>query len=450
MGAKQIIGTWLFKRLGLTVDPKYVESVFRSLLRSGTMHEIQDEADAYVEEGYRGNPDIYSIVRRYINMSRQAELKLGKTDEEGNIEVVTDHELVKFIEDANPRMSQMELKEAYDIYMLVTGNSFWYKPVLEEGVNAGKTIEMYLLPSNDLEIIQGFDPITAPVKAYKLVSSNVLYDPKEVYHDKYFNPNFYKNSTLFGQSPIRAAANIVAKQNEAFSTEIRQFENQGPPYFIHRDSDDNWNTLSEPQKIEIEKEITDISKKQRQGGGMVLKDKFNIIKLGLSPADLNIIESTQDGRRILCNVYQFPVALFNDPEGSTYNNVTTARKSAWTDALIPHNNRYANSLTRFLIKPVEEYRKQRLFYYMDYSKVEELQSGLKDKVDWMTRAHWSANQILQATGKNRIDDPVMDEPIFSRTDVLLSELGFDSDLNKDFGDYMTLKAKEKSDGNKKS
>ena len=73
---------------------------------------------------------------------------------------------------------------------------------------------------------------------------------------------------------------------------------------------------------------------------------------------------------------------------------------------------------------------------MDYDSVEELQEGIKEKVDWMIRAHWSANQILEATGKDRVDDPQMDQPIFAQGEVLLNELNLDTDLeNKDYGDY---------------
>lgn len=435
MGLRANIGRWLLKE-SKPIDETYLRALWRSMISAGTMTEIQDKADAYIEEGYQGNADIYSIVRRYVTMSRQASMELRRKKSDGEIEVVTDHELIKFLTDANPRMSMLEFKEAYDIYLLVTGNSFWYKPILGSGQNTGKAIEIYTLPSNDVEIIQGGNRITAPVKNYKLVSSSQPFEPEEVFHDKYFNPKFYTDTTLFGQSPIQAAARQVAKQNEAADTEQKQFKNQGPSYFMYRDSENSWNDLTPTQKVELEKEINSVAKKGKQGGGMLLSDKFKIEKLGISAADLNIIESTQDGRRILCNVYQLPVSLFNDPEGSTYNNVSTARKAAWTDALIPHNNQFANSLTNFLIRPVDEYVKDGLFFAMDYSNVEELQSGIKDKVEWMSKAKWTGNEIREGTGKDRIDEDYMDEPIFNQGDVLGDELSLDPNLeNKNHGDY---------------
>lgn len=434
MGLKQRILTWLVK--APEFDEKFTRALYNGLMRGGNINQIQDNADDYIEKGYQGNADVYSIIKRYVTMSQQADLELVQKMPNGDIELIEGHELNKFLIEANPNQTMQEFREAYAVYILTLGNSFWYKPILESGVNIGKSLEVYTMPSNDVEVIQNLNNFINPISGYKLENSNVEFTTDEVYHSKYFNPMFYNEPTMFGQSPLMAARNILIKQNEAALTEGKQFENQGPAYLMYRDSPDSWNTMSDPQKVELQKEINGLAAKGKQGSGLVLKDKFGVIKLGISASDLNIIESTQDGRRILCNVYQLPVGLFNDPEGSTYNNISTARKAAWTDALIPHNDTFAIGLTNFIINPVPEYVSKGYFYRMNYSSVEELQEGIKNKVDWMVRAHWSANQILQATGKPTIDDPAMDEPIFSQSELLLSDLNLDTNLEaKNHGDY---------------
>jgi phage portal protein BeeE len=215
---------------------------------------------------------------------------------------------------------------------------------------------------------------------------------------------------------------------------------------MYRDSKEAWNQMSDPQKAALEAEINNLSKKGKQGSGIVLRDKFGVIKLGISPADLNLLESSKEGRRALCNIYSFPSVLFNDNQSATYNNVVEARKAAWTDALIPHNNDFANSLTQFLIWPVDEYKSKGLFFDMDYSSVEELQSGIKSKVEWMRLARLSANEIREEVGYNRIESPEMDEPIFNQGDILLSEFTADPNMDKNenneakhFGDYNSAK-----------
>lgn len=418
------------------VDDKLLRAIRESLIRGGYVNDIQDNADEYISQGYQGNADVYSIIRKYVTMSEQAKLVLRQKTKSGEIIDVEGHDLNKFLVMANPEQTMAQFREAYTIYLLSIGNSFWYKPILESGLNKGKTTGIYTLPANDMEVISDNNAVITPDISYKLENSSTEFDREEIYHSKYFNPFFYSKPTLYGQSPLQAAATTLAKQNEGEKTQAKQFENQGPAYMLYRDGVDSWNTMSDPQKIELQKEINGLAAKGKQGSGLVLKDKFAAIKLGISAADLNILESTREGRRILCNVYQFSAALFNDPSGSTYNNVSEARKAAWTDALVPHNNRFATNLNHFLINCVEEYKSQGYFYDMDYSQVEELQSGIKEKVDWMTRSHWTANEIRQATGKPPIDDEQMNQPIFTQSQVMLNELNLDTDLeNKNLGDY---------------
>jgi HK97 family phage portal protein len=424
------------KKQDTPVDDKLLRAIRESLIRGGYINDIQDDADEYIKYGYQGNADVYSIIRKYVTMSEQANLVLRQKTKSGEIIDVEGHELNDFLVMANPEQTMAQFREAYTIYLLSIGNSFWYKPILESGLNKGKTTSIYTLPANDMEVISDNNAIITPDIQYKLENSQTEFQREEIYHSKYFNPFWYTTPTLYGQSPLQAAADTLAKQNEAEKTQAKQFENQGPAYLLYRDGAESWNTMSDPQKIELQREINGLASKGKQGSGLVLKDKFSAIKLGISASDLNILESSREGRRILCNVYQMSAALFNDPSGSTYNNVSEARKAAWTDALVPHNNRFATDLTHFLINPVEEYKNQGFFYAMDYSSVEELQSGMKEKVEWMIKAHWSANQILEATGKDRIDDPQMDQPIFAQNEVLLNELNLDTNLDsKNYGDY---------------
>jgi HK97 family phage portal protein len=423
-----------------TIDEKILRALKGSLLRTGNVLEIQDNADSYIKYGYQGNIDVYSIIRRYITMSTQARLCLYQRQKDGSSIEVFGHPLNDFLIMANPGMTMEQFREAYTVYMLSVGNVFWYKPVLDSGINKGKSTQIYALPSNDVEVLSESHSIITPEIIYKLEGSSEPLNSQEVFHSKYFNPFFFATPTLYGQSPLQAAAMVLAKQNSSESTQAKQFDNQGPAYLMYRDSTDSWNTMSDPQKAALEKEINGLAKKGKQGGGIVLKDKFGVIKLGISAADLNLLETSKEGRRALCNIYSLPSVLFNDNESATYNNVIEARKAAWTDALIPHNNRFANDMTQFLIWPVEEYKSQGYYFHVDYSGVEELQSGLKDKVAWMLQARLTANEIREELGYSKIDKPEMDEPIFSQSDVLLSEFALDPSLGtekqlKNYGDY---------------
>lgn len=422
-----------------TIDKK-IEQAFRGsgLLQAGNVLEIQDKADEYIKYGYQGNADVYSIIRRYITMSTQARLTLQQKQADGTSIEITNHELSDYLYMANPNESMDELREAYTIFLLSTGNAFWYTPITTTGANKGKASQVYTLPANDMEIKSASHTLLTPDVTYHLEGSQIPFSTDEVYHSKYFNPFFFTTPTLYGQSPLQAAALIVSKQNQSERTQANQFENQGPAYMMFRDGEDSWNTMSEPQKIELQKEINGLSKKNKQGAGIVLKDKFNVIKLGISASDLNLLESSREGRRILCNVYGMPSVLFNDNENSSYNNMIEAKKDAWTNGLIPHNNKFANDLTQMLIFKNEEYKKAGYYFSFDYSNISELQDNMTEKVAWMKAARLTTNEIRQEAGFNEIDDSIMNEPIFNQGDILASEMMFDPTLTepiKNLGDY---------------
>ena len=169
---------------------------------------------------------------------------------------------------------------------------------------------------------------------------------------------------------------------------------------------------------------------------LVLKDKFGKLDLGAAIADMNVIESSRDGIRMLCNVYGFPADLMNDPAGSTYNNKSTARKSAWTDCIIPNLCRVAQTFNACLIDGYEPYKDY--YFDFDYSDVEELQEGIETKVNWMIKARWTGNEIRQATGKQPIENPLMDEPVIPMGDSFLSDYSSEDltdQTNKSFDDY---------------
>jgi len=61
------------------------------------------------------------------------------------------------------------------------------------------------------------------------------------------------------------------------------------------------------------------------------------------------------------------------------------------------------------------------FFAFDYSEIEELQEGMEIKVNWMNQARWTGNEIRQATGKQPIEDDLMNEPVIPMGSSHLSD-----------------------------
>lgn len=433
----------------------FIPSVFRKKLytalyqydiHSGQANIMPENAVSYIQNGYAGNASVYSILTRIDNMRKQAYLKLYKKNKSGEFDEVTDHELLRFTKKVNDDTYTDDFITAHLIYLLTIGEYFVYRPTIQTGINKGKVNEIFELPSAEVEIIEG--TLFSPVRGYKIEGSyNVEFEKSEVYHSKLFNPLAKEEKSLHGLSPLRAASRIVSKLNEIELTSLKQLNNQGAPYILYKDItnsansiDANQNRMTDPQRAEIIKEIKKSASEKTRGLPLVLKDKMGKLDLGSKLADLEIIESSRDGVRTLCNIYGFPVDLMNDPAGSTYNNKSTARKSAWTDCIIPNLERVQQTFNACLIDGIEAYKDY--VFMFDYSDVEELQEGIETKVAWMNQARWTGNEIRLATGKGTIDNPLMDEPIIPMGGSFLSDYGGEDLVNqdgKDFSDYNNLK-----------
>lgn len=419
-----------FKTLfGIKPDKnKLYQSLWESYYYDGAITLPADTPDAYLREGFAGNADVYSIITRIDNMRKRAKLKLYRKLETEENEEIKEHPLLQFLEKVNPDMTTEEFISAFLIYKLVTGNVFTYYPKIDAGLNKGKTGAIHIMPSNDVEIISG--GWLDPVRGYKIESSRHEFSKSEVYHSKYFNPLFGTDRTFYGQSPLKAAARILAKQNQNEITQQKQFENQGPPYIMYRDASGEpvFNRLSDPQKAEIEREIKEAGSQKKRGLPLLLREKYGVISLGRELADLKVIESAKDGRIVLCNVWGFPAVLMGLDQ-ATYNNMKEARKAAWTDCIIPNLVGVEDAFNDMLIYGVPEYKD--LFFAYDYSDIDELQEGMETRVNWMVKAGWAKNEIRQATGRYPIQKPIMDEPIFLPGETPANQLEIPGNL----GDY---------------
>lgn len=412
------------------------ESLFRNYLHSGTGEAMPDDPVSQVDQGYAGNSDWYSIVNKMAVMGSSVPIKLMDFSK-GKGEEVFDHELLDIIEYPNNTQTFQEIETGWWIYMTTIGNAFIYTPLIEFGKDAGKTTEMYMMPAPYTEVLCSNDWMN-PVQGYVLNwDTQYTFEPNTIYHSRLFDPRFNNTSKFYGMSPLVAAANVLSKNTEADKMQLKQFENQSPPYIVQRKPEGanmlngGFTTL---QKEGFEKQLKNYGEKYKGGSPLVTTIPIEVIRLGVDLATLNTIESSKDGMRRLCSVLNMPSILFNDNEGSTFNNVDSAMKMAWQHGIKPLKAQFVSALNRHLIKPVEAYKG--LKFVADYSDIAELQENLKDKVEWMTKAYYTPNEIREATGKDAINDELMNQPFMSLNQRPLSDIKtqLDAGITDDYTD----------------
>jgi HK97 family phage portal protein len=394
-----------------------------------------DNQEAFVRDAYAYNPDVYSVVtaiaracagvpwivhkvtnrkafskyKRMPSEAKQANLSRVILAKEQAMEEVDDsHPLYDLLERPNPYQGGSEFREAVFGFKLITGNAYVHGVRIENGRDAGKVAEMWTMPSQFIEIVASSNPETV-IKGYRLTWYNgvdlATLPAEDVMHLKYFNPNYaWAGHHLYGMSPLQSARRVVTRSNEAYTANAKMLKNMSPPGILMLD-DPNVDFTPE-QASQLERQWAGKIGPEKAGKMMVTAAKFNYVQLGLSPVDLNIIESQKMDLRDICNVYGVSSELFNDPDNKTNANKEQSRKALYYERVIPELDLLRDELNRWLLPAYNRDGEQ---YHIDYdlSAIPALQDDMEKQMAVLKESWWlTGNEKRTAQGYDT--DPLMD------------------------------------------
>lgn len=426
-------------------DPgnKYFQSLFSYF--NGIFYKIPDNPREYVWKGYQGNPDVYAVInmiakkaasvpfyvyvvsnKKSFNRTKNNKfniLKKGLDEVEGT-------DLNKIIARPNEMQGQQEFIESMVAFLEITGNAYAYKFSPEVGRNKGVPTKMYPMPSQYTQIVGGngnFEPIAG----YKLQIGDQAIDftDKEVAHIKFFNPNFDISGTeLYGQSPLKAAWQTVASSNEGTKAKAKAFMNGGVAGLLFGGDKDAM--LDGEQISKINQQIeTNLMGSENYKKIVATNGIIDYKQIGMSPADLEIIQSIGADRDTICRVFGVDPILFAT-DSSSYNNKELAYKGLVTNTVIPILNLIRDMFNYHLAS----YYSQRdgVEYYIDYDAqaFPEMQKDMDKIVAQMKEAWWvTPNEKRDAMNYDKLEDPDMDRILVPSNLTYIDEIGFNNAIN---------------------
>lgn len=380
--------------------------------------------DTYINKGYRFNSTIYSIINLITKtastipfivyeVKNDNELKRYKSMTSGNFNSnamlqskilqkkafveIEDTELHELLTRPNPAQSYNAWLQEIVAFGKLTGNRYIYGISPESGANQNKFQELYVLPSQSVEINSG--GIFDPVKYYTLdYNGEYKIEAEDVCHIKDFNPYYDgTGSHLYGMSPLKAGLRSLDANNEALTTGVRYLQNQTARGVLSSEEGD----LNEVQAKQLKEKF----KQQYQGSNnagdvIITPKKLSWVNFGLNAADLSLIEQYNASIKDLCNIYNVPVQLLNNTDSSTYNNMNEAKKSLYVNAVIPELNKIKDELNRWLTPAFGE----KLYIDFDYTNIPELQEEMDKVVGQMTQAWWLTPNEKRAAMSYGADD----------------------------------------------
>lgn len=371
------------------------------------------DARQQVNDGYRANDIVYSAVKLIVEKAKIApwgvykvkdkkayKLLLAeyerKTPNAKRIEALkaqalepytADMRLNELLQYPNDEDTWQDLIEAWGTYKLVTGNAYVAADLIEGGNNTGKPLRLYTLPSQFMQIIANIENYPAVKTGYQLnIGKLWTYNVEEVLHDKYFNADADATGRqLYGMSPLEAAHKNLTRSNEAKTAAVALLQNGGPAGILYAKPQPNMGydgAAATGQVNAIKAQLQSYQGSAQKNRISVSGWEVGYQNIGLSNVDLAIIESEKHDLRSICNVYNIPSTLLNDPDAKNENNQTAAEKALTARAAIPLLTAMCKNFNRQL-ETYWGYKGTGIVVAFDTTVYTELQEDKATQVQWL-------------------------------------------------------------------
>lgn len=300
----------------------------------------------------------------------------------------------ELLEKPNDLFNKRKLIKAWAINRLITGDAFVYG--LEGvGLNKGQFKELFLIPSQEVEILVG--DITTPIRGYKLTSMasfNTKMTPANTMFSRDYNPT---SKSYYGLSKLYSAAYMVQLLEKADKRQNTSLDNGGVNTLITPKADST-GTVTVMQRDQVREEL---NKKGRSNYNGFLPDPVDVHKLGDTPVDLGLLDSSHYAINALCFVYGISVDSFMAQ--SKYENAKEAKKQIYEMAAIPLINEFLEDYTSFC-------KLKGMKFVLNTDNIEVLRNP-KEQLEIMTAAHCTLNEKREYLGYERINENYADQPI---------------------------------------
>lgn len=310
---------------------KFIDSYFSWILgKSGAFGKYT--------KSYGENPLVYMVVNRIATST--ASLKRVVRMADGSI--IEGSTLLDVLANPNEEDDEIEFRTKIYEYLLLTGNAF-VRMVRGEGM--GQSLEVLItqrvnIVCNSLGEVVRYD--------YTTYSGNIVpYTPEEILHIKTSNVvNVDGSLVKYGLSPMQSAWIVVSSSMEKLKADASIFKSRGIIGILTSDSD---TPMLDPERERLQDQFDkDTGGAEKYNKIHITASKLRFLQTGMSPTDLKLLEGILSSLRLICAIYGMPSVLFNDNDNSTYNNVSEAKKTAYTDVYIPLDEKVNKELSAWL------------------------------------------------------------------------------------------------------
>lgn len=233
----------------------------------------------------------------------KAKPKLKNVDD---IEEVVDHPALTQLEKANSSLylNGQQLKDLTFTFKDLTGKAYWW---LQPNPVLGIPINYWFIPTQYLTPIKKSEGSNI-VDYYEYKAGNIRreFPPEQIIQYLHINP---VNPYLDGLSPAAAAFEDNDVVNKLIGHEAGMLANEARPDALISPTGENLWGVDEAERYE--KQINAKFKRGKGSGLVVTEEPIDFNILNWPPRDLARLEIMKNGRDVICNCFNIPVALLD-------------------------------------------------------------------------------------------------------------------------------------------
>lgn len=375
-------------------DNEYLTELFKHISQYTRWVDFSDYDRSALVKKYETNAVVRGIIGTTIatavgELSQYVELVDSKD------KVIGNHWVNDLLSRPNDRFTKSKFFKAWAINRLLTGDAFVYA---QGGIGSklGQVKGLYVINSQDVEILsQGSE---RPIAGYKLASSARITDtpltPDNVMMSFEYNT---RSGSLYGSSPLAAAASYLQILESGLQRQNTSLVNGGVNNII-TPKPDSTGSVTKIQADDVEEGLNS----SKANFNKYVRQAVEVHKLGDTPADLSILDTSKFAINALCFVYGISVDTFLGQ--AKYENAKEAKKAVYEQAAIPLVNELLEDLTSFL-----KLKGERLVLNTDLIDI--LQDDPKTVMEIYSLAGLSLNEKREYLGFEKINEKYADQPM---------------------------------------
>lgn len=361
----------------------------------GEMMEFAQFDRAKLLECYKTTDSVYGLINRIAKrcgeISKYIELVEVKSEKE-----VEKHWLLDMLRQPNDRYNLQKFLIGWATQKLVYGDVFTY---CDRSVGSKRQINaMYLVPGNKVMIQKG--GWREPMKGIKLeLGQNELLNMEDVWQSFYYNPEM---DSFYGFSPLQAAAasvQIIRNTKRRQNTSV----NNGGINTLITPKPDNMGLMPMDQS-HLEQEL---NSEKNINKTKYLRTAIEVHKLGSTPIELGLLDSSKDSVTALCFAYEFPIDLYYGQ--SKYENAREARKAEYESIAIPMVEEFCDDLMLYCNRYFKD--TLGLKFIVNRDKIDVLKNSPTEILTNLGLMGASLNEKRKAYGYEPINEAYANEPM---------------------------------------